>query len=93
MSLAPTAMSDLPLSYPPSPTVDQVDEYHGFKVADPYRWLEDPDSEESRAWIEAQNQVTFAYLEQIGVRDRIKNRLTELWDYEKYSTPFRRSDR
>jgi prolyl oligopeptidase len=86
-------MSDLPLSYPPSPAIDQVDEYHGVKVADPYRWLEDPDSEESRAWIEAQNQVTFGYLEQIGVRDRIKNRLTELWDYEKYSTPFRRGDR
>ena len=86
-------MSNLPLSYPPSPAIDQVDEYHGVKVADPYRWLEDPDSEESRAWIEAQNQVTFAYLEQIGVRDRIKNRLTELWDYEKYSTPFRRGDR
>jgi len=86
-------MSNLPLSYPPSPAIDQVDEYHGVKVADPYRWLEDPDSEESRAWIEAQNQVTFGYLEQIGVRDRIKNRLTELWDYEKYSTPFRRGDR
>ena len=86
-------MSDLPLSYPLSPAIDQVDEYHGVKVADPYRWLEDPDSEESRAWIEAQNQVTFGYLEQIGVRDRIKNRLTELWDYEKYSTPFRRGDR
>jgi prolyl oligopeptidase len=81
------------LVYPPSPTVDQVDDYHGVKVADPYRWLEDPDSDESRAWIEAQNQVTFGYLANIPARDRIKSRLTELWNYEKFGIPFKRGNR
>ena len=49
-------------SYPPSRKSDQVDNYHGTLIANPYRWLEDPDSEETKAWVEAQNQVTFAYL-------------------------------
>ncbi|MBD2093158.1 S9 family peptidase [Microcoleus sp. FACHB-1515] len=81
------------LSYPQSKTVEQSDEYHGVKVADPYRWLEDPTSAESQAWIEAQNQVTFGFLGKIGIRDRLKDRLTQLWNYEKYSSPFRRGDR
>src|SRR3982751_6922903 len=66
----------------------QVDDYHGVQVADPYRWLEDPDSPESRAWIEAQNRLTFGFLEAIPERERIQRRLTELWDYEKWGTPF-----
>jgi len=81
------------LTYPTSPKIDQIDEYHGIKVADPYRWLEDPDSEETQAWIEAQNQVTFAYLQEIPAREKIKQRLTQLWDYEKYSIPFKEGDR
>lgn len=81
------------LVYPPSPTVDQVDDYHGMEVADPYRWLEDPDSDQSRSWIEAQNQVTFGYLDTISERDRIKARLTELWNYEKFGIPFKKGDR
>lgn len=79
--------------YPLTHIVDQKDIYHGVEVADPYRWLEDPDSEATRAWVEAQNQVTFGYLEQIPVRQSIKQRLTQLWDYEKYSIPFKRGER
>ncbi|MBD1881327.1 prolyl oligopeptidase family serine peptidase [Coleofasciculus sp. FACHB-T130] len=84
---------DKALTYPTSQKVDQVDDYHGTKVSDPYRWLEDPDSHETKAWVEAQNQVTFSYLNEIPVREKIKQRLTELWDYEKYSLPFKEGDR
>ncbi len=81
------------LTYPPSFKGDQTDDYHGVTIADPYRWLEDPDSPESRAWIEAQNQVTFDYLNQIPGREQIQKRLTQLWDYERYSLPFKEGDR
>ncbi|MBE9013520.1 S9 family peptidase [Pseudanabaenaceae cyanobacterium LEGE 13415] len=81
------------LQYPSTETVDQKDIYHGVEIADPYRWLEDPDSEATLAWVEAQNQVTFSYLEQIPQREAIKQRLTQLWDYEKYSIPFKRGER
>jgi prolyl oligopeptidase len=64
-----------------------VDDYHGTKVADPYRWLEDPDSPETRAWVEAENKVTFAFLESIPQREAIKKRITALWDYEKFGIP------
>ncbi len=82
-----------PLVYPKARKGDIVDDYHGVKVPDPYRWLEDPDSPESRAWIEAENRVTFGYLEQIPERSKIKERLTGLWDYEKYGLPYKRGDR
>ncbi|HEY9642997.1 MAG TPA: prolyl oligopeptidase family serine peptidase [Coleofasciculaceae cyanobacterium] len=81
-----------PLSYPNSLTVPQVDDYHGISVPDPYRWLEDPHSEETQAWIEAENQVTFAYLEEIPVRETLKQRVTQLWNYEKFGTPFKQGD-
>jgi len=86
-------MANLKLTYPQSKTVEQADDYHGTSVADPYRWLEDPDSPESRAWIEAQNRLTFDYLTKIPQRQHIRERLTELWNYEKFRTPFRRGDR
>lgn len=76
--------------YPEAKKVDQVDDYHGTKVADPYRWLEDPDAADSREWIEAQNKLTFGYLETLPQRERLKERLTELWNYERYSAPFKR---
>jgi prolyl oligopeptidase len=82
------------LNYPPShpdPTV--VDVYHGQAVPDPYRWLEDLDSERTRAWIEAQNQLTFDYLQRIPARQRLLERLTQLWNYEKYSQPFKEGGR
>lgn len=80
------------IQYPETKTVEQVDVYHGMEVADPYRWLEDTDSPETRQWIEAQNQVTSAYLASIPVRDRIRSRLTELWNYEKFGIPNREGD-
>lgn len=87
-------MSDLQKSliYPTISRSNQVDEYHGTIVADPYRVLEDPDTEETKTWIEAQNQVTFTYLNEIPAREDIKQRLTKLWDYEKYGTPFKEGD-
>ncbi|MBD2362428.1 S9 family peptidase [Anabaena minutissima FACHB-250] len=78
--------------YPHTHKNDQVDNYHGTLVVDPYRWLEDPDSEETKAWVEAQNQITFAYLEEIPAREKIKQRLTKLWDYEKYGIPFKEGE-
>lgn len=80
-------------NYPESPTVDQVDVYHGVEVKDSYRWLEDPDSPDSRSWIAAQNQLTEAYLQQISQRSTIQKRLTQLWDYEKYGVPFKQGER
>ncbi|MEH2456766.1 prolyl oligopeptidase family serine peptidase [Nostoc sp.] len=84
--------SEKPLTYPSSHKSNQVDNYHGTSVADPYRWLEDPDSEETRTWIEAENQVTFGYLSEIPTREKIKQRLTKLWDYEKYGIPFKQGE-
>jgi prolyl oligopeptidase len=81
------------LQYPPARKGDVVDDYHGTNVADPYRWLEDPDSPESRAWIEAENRLTAAYLAEIPARARIRDRLTKLWNYPKYGTPFRKARR
>jgi prolyl oligopeptidase len=77
------------LQYPAAKKVEQVDDYHGVKVADPYRWLEDGESADTKAWIDAQNKVTFDYLATIPQREQIKKRLTELWNYEKYSAPFK----
>lgn len=87
------AMSSTSLTYPESAKGSQVDVYHGVEVPDPYRWLEDPQSPESRQWIEAQNRVTFGYLEQLPRRQQINQRLTNLWNYERYSTPFKRGGR
>jgi prolyl oligopeptidase len=86
-------MTATSLSYPPSPRHDQVDFYHGVAVPDPYRWLEDPQSAASRQWIEAQNQVTSAYLETLAGRSAIGDRLTQLWNFERYSTPFKQGGR
>jgi prolyl oligopeptidase len=78
--------------YPSSPKSDRFDDYHGTIVADPYRLLEDPDSEETKAWVEAQNKVTFGYLNEIPAREKVKQRLTKLWDYEKYSIPWKEGE-
>jgi len=81
------------LSYPVAKTVNQVDDYHGVKVADPYRWLEDTDSVDTREWIEAENKLTFGYLEQIPYRKSIHDRLTKLWNYERFGVPEKQGDR
>ncbi|MEQ8464275.1 prolyl oligopeptidase family serine peptidase [Coleofasciculus sp. E1-EBD-02] len=85
--------SHQPLTYPTTRQADQVDDYHGTKVADPYRWLEDPDSDETKAWVEAQNKVTFGYLEDIPQRESLKQRITKLWNYEKYGIPYKEGNR
>ena len=81
------------LTYPETKTVDHMDDYHGTEVADPYRWLEDVDSDETHAWVEAQNKVTFGFLEGIASRQGFVDRLTEIWDYARYSAPFREGGR
>ncbi len=77
------------LAYPSTKKVDHVDDYFGTKVADPYRWLEDDNAEDTKAWVQAQNAVTFGYLEKIPYRPLIKARLTEIFNYPRYSSPFR----
>ncbi len=86
-----TAADTNRIEYPPTRRADHVDDYHGTKVADPYRWLEDDvrKSQEVADWVAAQNQVTFAYLKAIPEREALQRRLTELWNYEKYSSPFK----
>jgi prolyl oligopeptidase len=89
VSLAAAADDSPRLSYPSTRRVDHVDMYHGVKVPDPYRWLEDDvrKSPEVAAWVEAENRVTFAYLKSIPEREAIRRRLTELVNYERYSAP------
>ena len=77
------------LEYPPTRTDDVIDDYFGTAVPDPYRWLEDDTSPETAAWVAAQNQVTFSFLESVPERAAIKRRLTELWDHERVSLPSR----
>jgi prolyl oligopeptidase len=74
-------------------TVGQVDNYHGTQVTDPYRWLENVDSDSTRRWIEAENCRTFGWLAQIPERDAIRQRLTRLWNYERYGIPGRQGGR
>jgi prolyl oligopeptidase len=82
------AQSDgAPLVYPKAKTVDQVDDYHGTKVADPYRWLEDTDAADTHDWVEAENKLTFSYLDQIPYRKAIREQLTKLWNYERFTAP------
>jgi len=81
------------LVYPEARRGDQVDDYHGTKVADPYRWLEDPDSAETRAWIEAENKISSAFLEKIPVREAIRKRLKKLLNYERYGLVTQRAGR
>ena len=77
------------LDYPKTRKADQVDDYHGVEVADPYRWLEDDNSAETLAWVKAENQVTFGYLQKIPYRSQLKQRLEELYNYPKYGIPSR----
>jgi prolyl oligopeptidase len=81
------------LAYPVSKQVNQVDNYHGTSVADPYRWLEDANAADTKEWVEAQNKVTGAWLDQIPERAAIKERLTKLWNYERYGVPHKEGGR
>src|SRR5690606_15152317 len=80
-------------AYPESKRIDHVDAYHGVRVPDPYRWLEAEASPETRVWIEAQNALSQPFLESIPARERIKARMTELWNYERYDVPIVRGGR
>jgi len=76
-------------TYPPTRKDDSViDDYHGTKVADPYRWLEDDNSEQTQAWVKAQNEVTFGFLKAIPKRGEIRDRLQKAWNYERTGIPF-----
>jgi prolyl oligopeptidase len=91
-SAAPAAASVQAITYPPTRKGDTVDNYFGVEIADPYRWLEDDRSEATAAWVQAQNALTFAYLERISYRDELQARLEELWNYERVSAPFKEGD-
>mgnify|MGYP002778007915 FL=1 len=91
MAALPLA-AEAQLQYPETRKTDQVDDYHGTKVADPYRWLEDDRSAETAAWVKAQNEVTFGYLGKIPFRPALKKRLEQLVNYPRYSAPFRRNE-
>src|SRR5215469_236820 len=90
---SPTSPTPPAFHYPPTRKSNQVDDYHGTKVEDPYRWLEEVDAAETRAWVEAQNGVTFSFLEGIPQRETIHRRLTELWSYERFGVPSHRAGR
>ncbi len=83
------------MKYPTAKKVDQVDDYFGIEVADPFRWLEDDvrESDEVRQWVTAQNEITMEYLKELPYREAIEARLTQLWDYEKFSAPFKAGGR
>jgi prolyl oligopeptidase len=81
------------IDYPETKKTDVTDDYHGTKIADPYRWLENDTSAETGAWVVAENEVTSAYLSKIPFREQIKNRLTELWNYPKYGVTFKEGNR
>ncbi len=79
----------IPLNYPVTKKVDTTDTYFGVDVPDPYRWLEDDQSEETKAWVKAENKVTFGYLDSIPYRNQLKERLSAIWNYEKVGAPFK----
>lgn len=80
------------VNYPETKQVDTIDTYFGVEVKDPYRWLEDDKSTETETWVKSQNEVTFGYLEQIPFRNKLKERLTNIWNYERIGAPFIEGD-
>src|SRR6266705_869754 len=90
--LAVNVAAQSKLEYPKTQRGDQVDDYFGTKVPDPYRWLENNDSKEVADWVEAENKVTFTYLDQIPYRTAVKDRLTKLYNYPKIGAPSRRGE-
>ena len=86
-SIVGSAHAAAPIKYPATKVVDTVDDYHGTKVADPYRWLEDDNAQDTKDWVTAQNKVTFDYLATIPERAKLEARLTKLWNYERFSAP------
>ena len=76
-----------PFTYPLAPRGTQVDEYHGVKVPDPYRWMEDIDSPDTRTWVAAQGQLSREFLDTIGGRDSMTQRLRDIWNFERWTPP------
>src|ERR1041384_1725991 len=98
-SMAPTGSSatssstnDPKLVYPVARKVEQVDDYFGTKVYDPYRWLEDETSPETKAWVDEQNRLTFGYLATIPLLEKLKKQLTELYNSPRIGAPFHYGD-
>ncbi len=91
-AFAVSAASGQKYDYPKPQRGTQVDNFHGTTVADPYRWMEDTESADTRSWIDAENRLTNSYLATIPQREKIKNRLTELWNYERFSSPSKITD-
>ena len=87
------AASTVKLTYPETAKGSQVDEYWGETVADPYQWLESPDAPETQAWVSAQNKVTQQFLATCPDKEPLEARLKEVYNYERFSCPFRRGDR
>ncbi len=81
------------IKYPSTRREEIAEEFHGVKVRDPYRWLEDDHSPETEAWVAAQNQLTYSFLKQIPAREKIRQRMTELWNFEKFGIPFKKGGR
>ena len=90
---SPWVSGQSPIEYPVTRKSADIDRYHGVQVADPYRWLEDVESQETASWVAAQNKVTFDYLHAIPERAAIHKRLTELWNHERYGHPIERKGR
>lgn len=84
-----TDFKTIPVTYPDVKKDETVEDYHGTAIQDPYRWLEDDNSKETAEWVTNQNKVTFDYLDQIPYREAIKNRLKEVWNFERFGTPFK----
>src|SRR5262245_36344145 len=91
--ILPAADDSTPLTYPPARRSEVTDDYHGVKVADPYRWMEELDSPETRQWVLAEAKLTDSYLDKIPLRSTLKQRLTELQNYEKFGVPFQHGNR
>ena len=93
LTMTVSALAADSLTYPTTRKEEVVETLHGVKIADPYRWLEDDNSEETKKWVKAQNEVTFGYLEKLPRRAEIQSRLKELWNYERVGMPFERGGR
>ncbi|MFW5974893.1 MAG: S9 family peptidase, partial [Bacteroidota bacterium] len=92
MLISQVAISQNNMKYPHTKKVDKVDTYFDTEVADPYRWLEDDNAEDTKAWVKAQNKVTFNYLDKIPFREKLKDYYQKIWDYPKESAPFKEGD-
>jgi prolyl oligopeptidase len=93
LALAARVVAADAIAYPSAPTGSVTDDYHGTKVADPYRWLEDVDAADTKAWVQAQNTVTFDFLAKLPKRELIKQRMMQLLNYPRYSMPSKQGGR